>query len=397
MENNKVIYLDHAATTSVKPEVLDAMLPYFTEKYGNPSSIYSLGRENKKAIDDAREKVAQSLNAQPKEIFFTSGGSESDNWALKGIAFANQSKGKHIITTNIEHHAVLNTCKFLTKQGFEITYVPVDEKGRVHVEDIEKAIRPDTILISVMFANNEIGTIQPIKEIGRLAREKGIYFHTDAVQAIGNIKIDVSDMNIDLLSLSAHKFYGPKGVGALYIRDGVKIIPFIHGGEQERGKRASTENVAGIVGLGKAIELANKDIDTYNQKLLSLRDRTIKEILERIPYSRLNGDHDNRLPGNVNISFEFVEGESILLMLDMKGICASSGSACTSGSLDPSHVLLGIGLPAEVAHGSLRLTFGDENTDEDINYLLETLPSIIEKLRAMSPLFQSFIKNGRIQ
>ena len=397
MENNKVIYLDHAATTSVKPEVLDAMLPYFTEKYGNPSSIYSLGRENKKAIDDAREKVAKSLNAQPKEIFFTSGGSESDNWALKGIAFANQAKGKHIITTNIEHHAVLNTCKFLTKQGFEVTYVPVDEKGRVHVEDIEKAIRPDTILISVMFANNEIGTIQPIKEIGKLAREKGIYFHTDAVQAIGNIKIDVSDMNIDLLSLSAHKFYGPKGVGALYIRDGVKIIPFIHGGEQERGKRASTENVAGIVGLGKAIELANKDIDTYNQKLLSLRDRTIKKILERIPYSRLNGDHDNRLPGNVNISFEFVEGESILLMLDMKGICASSGSACTSGSLDPSHVLLGIGLPAEVAHGSLRLTFGDENTDEDIDYLLETLPSIIEKLRAMSPLFQSFIKNGRIQ
>ena len=396
MENNKVIYFDHAATTAVKPEVLEAMLPYFSEKYGNPSSIYSLGRENKKAIDDAREKVAKALNAQPKEIFFTSGGSESDNWALKGIAFANQNKGKHIITTTIEHHAILNTCKFLTKQGFEITYVPVDDKGLVHVEDIEKAIRPDTILISVMFANNEIGTIQPIKEIGALAKEKGIYFHTDAVQAIGNVPIDVNDMNIDLLSLSAHKFYGPKGVGVLFVRDGVKIIPFLHGGEQERGKRASTENVAGIVGLGKAIELANSDIEKYNEKLRRFRDRAIKEILEKIPYSRLNGDAEKRLAGNVNISFEFVEGESILLMLDMKGICASSGSACTSGSLDPSHVLLGIGLPAEVAHGSLRLTFGEENTDEDLEYLLETLPPIIERLRAMSPLYESFKQNGRI-
>jgi cysteine desulfurase len=394
--NNKIIYLDHAATTSVKPEVLDVMLPYFTEKYGNPSSIYSLGRENKKAIDDAREKVAKALNAQSKEIFFTSGGSESDNWALKGIAFANQAKGKHIITTNIEHHAVLNTCKFLAKQGFEITYVPVDKLGRVHVEDIEKAIRPDTILISVMFANNEIGTIQPIKEIGKLAREKGIFFHTDAVQAVGNLHIDVNDLNIDMLSLSAHKFYGPKGVGVLYIKDGVRIIPFMHGGEQERGKRASTENVAGIVGLGKAIELATGDIDKYNEKLLKLRDRTIKEILGKIPYSRLNGDQEGRLPGNVNISFEFIEGESILLMLDMKGICASSGSACTSGSLDPSHVLLGIGLPAEVAHGSLRLTFGEENTDADVDYLLETLPPIIDRLRAMSPLYESFTKNGRI-
>lgn len=397
MENNKTIYFDHAATTSVKPEVLEAMIPYFTERYGNPSSIYSLGRENKKTIDDAREKVAKALNAQPKEIFFTSGGSESDNWALKGIAFANQAKGKHIITTNIEHHAILNTCKFLVKQGFEVTYVPVDEKGLVHVEDIEKAIRPDTILISVMFANNEIGTIQPIKEIGKLAKEKGIYFHTDAVQAVGNIPIDVNDMNIDMLSLSAHKFYGPKGVGVLYIRDGVRILPFIHGGEQERGKRASTENVAGIVGLGKAIELATSNIDIYNKKLLQFRDRAIKEILEKIPYSRLNGDSNNRLPGNVNISFEFIEGESILLMLDMKGICASSGSACTSGSLDPSHVLLAIGLPHEIAHGSLRLTFGEENTQEDLDYLLETLPPIIERLRAMSPLYESFKKNGRIQ
>jgi len=392
----KNIYFDHAATTSVKPEVLETMLPYFTKKYGNPSSIYSLGRETKKAIDDTREKVAKALNALPKEIFFTSGGSESDNWAIKGFAFANEKKGKHIITTNIEHHAVLHTCKYLEKYGFEVTYVPVDNKGIVHVEDIEKAIRPDTILISVMFANNEIGTIQPIKEIGALAKGKGICLHTDAVQAIGNVPIDVKDMNIDMLSLSAHKFYGPKGVGVLYIRDGVRISPMIHGGAQERGKRAGTENVPGIVGLGEAIDLANENIDEYSIKLMNLRDRAIKEILEKIPYSRLNGDEKNRLPGNVNISFEFIEGESILLMLDMKGICASSGSACTSGSLDPSHVLLAIGLPHEIAHGSLRLTFGEENTDSDLDYLLETLPPIIEKLRAMSPLYDTFIKNGRI-
>jgi len=396
MELNKKIYLDHAATTPVKPEVLEAMLPYFTEKYGNPSSIYSLGRENRKAIEDAREKVAKALNALPKEIFFTSGGSESDNWAIKGVAYANQNNGKHIITTNIEHHAVLNTCKYLERQGFEVTYVPVKENGIVDVEDIKKAIRPDTILISVMFANNEIGTIQPVKEIGELARAKGIYFHTDAVQAIGNVHVDVKDQNIDLLSLSAHKFYGPKGVGVLYIKDGVRINSFIHGGEQERGKRASTENVASIVGLGKAIEIADANIDNYNEKLLKLRDRATKEILGKIPYSRLNGDPEKRLPGNVNISFEFVEGESILLSLDMKNICASSGSACTSGSLDPSHVLLAIGLPHEIAHGSLRLTFGEENTDSDIDYLLEVLPPIIEKLRAMSPLYDTFTKNGRI-
>ncbi len=397
MELNKKIYLDHAATTPVKPEVLEVMLPYFTEKYGNPSSIYSLGRENRKAIEDAREKVAKALNALPKEIFFTSGGSESDNWAIKGVAYANQTKGKHIITTNIEHHAVLNTYKYLERQGFEVTYVPVKENGIVDVEDIKQAIRPDTTLISVMFANNEIGTIQPIKEIGALAKEKEIYFHTDAVQAIGNIPVDVKAMNIDLLSLSAHKFYGPKGVGVLYIRDGVRIHSFIHGGEQERGKRASTENVAGIVGLGKAIEMANTNIDSYNEKLLKLRDRAIKEILEKVPYSRLNGDPRKRLPGNINISFEFVEGESILLSLDMKNICASSGSACTSGSLDPSHVLLAIGLPHEIAHGSLRLTFGEENTDSDIDYLVEVLPPIVEKLRAMSPLYESFKQNGRIQ
>ena len=397
MELNKKIYLDHAATTPVKQEVLAAMLPYFSERFGNPSSIYSLGRENRKAIEDAREKVAKALDALPKEIFFTSGGSESDNWAIKGVAYANQTKGKHVITTNIEHHAVLNTCRYLERQGFEVTYIPVKENGIVDVEEIKQAIRPDTILISVMFANNEIGTIQPIKEIGVLAKEKGIYFHTDAVQAIGNIPVDVKDMNIDLLSLSAHKFYGPKGVGVLYIRDGVRIHSFIHGGEQERGKRASTENVAGIVGLGKAVEMASANIDSYNEKLLKLRDRTISELLEKIPHSRLNGDSQKRLPGNVNISFEFVEGESILLSLDMKNICASSGSACTSGSLDPSHVLLAIGLPHEIAHGSLRLTFGEENTDSDIDYLVEVLPPIIEKLRAMSPLYESFKQNGRIQ
>ena len=389
MNPNKVIYLDHAATTPVKPEVLEAMLPYFTEKFGNPSSIYSLGRGNRKAIEESREKVAKALNAKSKEIFFTSGGSEADNWCIKGVAFANQDKGKHIITSNIEHHAVSHTTKYLERFGFEITYIPVDEKGLVHVEDIEKAIRPDTILISIMFANNEIGTVQPIEEIGKLARAKGIYFHTDAVQAVGNIHIDVEKMNIDILSLSAHKFYGPKGVGALYIRDGVKISPMIHGGAQERGKRASTENVPAIVGLGKAIEIATEGIDEYGRKLRELRDRVIKEVLEKIPYSRLNGDIENRLPGNANFSFEFVEGESILLSLDMKGICASSGSACTSGSLDPSHVLLAIGLPHEIAHGSLRLTFGEENTHEDIDTLMQVLPPIIERLRNMSPLYNS--------
>ena len=394
---NKIIYLDHAATTSVKPEVLEAMLPYFSEKYGNASSIYSIGRESKKIIDNSREKIAEILGAKPEEIYFTSGGSESDNWALRGTAYANKEKGKHIITSNIEHHAVLNTCKALEKEGFEVTYVPVDNRGIIHVEDIEKTIKPDTILISVMFANNEIGTIQPIKEIGKLAREKGIYFHTDAVQAIGNIPVNVEDMNIDMLSLSGHKFYGPKGVGVLYIKSGVKTLPFINGGHQERGKRAGTENIAGIVGIAKALEIADKNLDKYSKKISELRDRTLKEILKTIPYSRLNGDAENRLPGNANISFEFIEGESILLMLDMKGICASSGSACTSGSLDPSHVLLAIGLPHEIAHGSLRLTFGEDNTDEDVDYLLKELPQIVERLRSMSPLYESFKKNGRVQ
>lgn len=384
----KFIYMDHAATTAVKQEVLEAMLPYFTEKYGNASSIYSLGRESKKAIEDARDRVAAALGAQSKEIFFTGSGTEADNWAIKGVAYANKSKGNHIITTAIEHHAILHTCQYLESDGFEVTYLPVDENGLVSPEQVRNAIKPNTILITIMFANNEIGTIQPIAEIGKIAKEKKVYFHTDAVQAIGNVPINVEEMNIDLLSLSAHKFYGPKGIGALYIRKGTKIVSFLHGGAQERGRRASTENVAAIVGLGKAIEIASKNIEEYNQKLISLRDRTIKEITAKIPFVKLNGDRYKRLPGNVNFSFEFIEGESLLLMLDMKGIAASSGSACTSGSLDPSHVLLAIGLPHEIAHGSLRLTFGEENTQQDIDYLMEVLPVIVQRLREMSPLYE---------
>ncbi len=386
--NNKFIYFDHASTTAVKPQVLEAMLPYFTEKYGNASTIYSLGQESKKAIDEAREKVALALGANPQEIFFTGSGSESDNWAIKGIAYANREKGKHIITTAIEHHAILHSCQFLEKEGFEVTYIPVDKDGLVDPGQVESAIRPDTVLISVMFANNEIGTIQPIDEIGKIAREKGVYFHTDAVQAIGNVHINVKDMNIDLLSISGHKFYGPKGIGCLYVRKGTKITSFMHGGAQERGKRASTENIPGIVGLGKAIEIASANIDAYNAKLVELRDRTISEIIKTIPYAKLNGHRNQRLPGNVNISFEYIEGESLLLLLNKNGIAASSGSACTSGSLDASHVLLAIGLPHEIAHGSLRLSLGDENTQEDIDYLLEVLPPIVEKLREMSPLFE---------
>ena len=381
------IYLDHSATTKLKKEVLDTILPFLTEQYGNPSTIYTLGREAKKAIDSAREQVAKAINAQPNEIYFTSSGTESDNWAIKGVAYANKQKGKHIITSNIEHHAVLHTCEFLEKEGLEITYVPVDNEGILDLEQLKKAIRPDTILISVMLANNEIGTIQPIKEISQLAKEHGIYLHTDAVQAIGSIPVDVNDLGVDLLSLSGHKIYGPKGVGVLYVKTGTKISPFIHGGGQERGKRAGTENVANIVGIGKAIELATQDIQTHSSHLQELRDMTIEEILKAIPHSRLNGHKEKRLPGNVNISFEYIEGESILLMLDSKGVCASSGSACTSGSLDPSHVLLAIGLPHEIAHGSLRLTFGEENTKDDVKYLLEVLPPIIERLRAMSPLY----------
>jgi len=391
---NRIIYLDHAATTYVKPEVFEAMKPYFCEHFGNASSIYSLGRESKKAIEEAREKVAKALGAEPREIYFTSSGSEADNWALKGVAAANKKKGNHIITSAIEHPAIMNTCKYLQGEGFEVTYLPVDSDGMVSLEDLKNAVKDTTILISIMFANNEIGTIQPIQEIGAFAREKGILFHTDAVQAIGNVAIDVQKMNIDLLSLSGHKFYGPKGIGALYIRKGVKISSFIHGGAQERGKRASTENLPGIVGLGKAIELATENMEAYNKKLLELRERTIEGLMSRIPYIRLNGHRTNRLPGNVNMSFEFIEGESLLLMLDMIGVCGSSGSACSSGSLDPSHVLMAIGLPHEIAHGSLRLTFGEENTQEDVDFILEEIPKIVSRLRDMSPLYEA-VKNKK--
>lgn len=378
--------MDNSATTRISSEVLDSMMPYLTTGYGNPSSIYSIGRESRKAIESAREQVAKALNCDTNEIYFTSGGSESDNWAIKGVAFANENKGKHIITTSIEHHAVLHTCKYLEKYGFEITYLPVKSNGIIDINDLKKAIRKDTILISIMYANNEIGSIQPIKEIGEIAKENNIYFHTDAVQAIGNIPINLKELNIDLLSLSAHKFHGPKGVGVLYIKKGVNISNMIHGGGQEKNMRAGTENVAGIVGLGKAIELATIDIEKKSKYLITLRERLIKGIMESIPDTILNGDPINRLPGNVNVCFKYIEGESILLMLDMKGICASSGSACTSGSLNPSHVLLAIGLPHEIAHGSLRLTLSEENTQEEIEYVLETLPPIIQNLRNMSPL-----------
>lgn len=381
------IYLDHAATTYTKPEVLEEMLPYFTKAYGNPSSVHSFGREARRALDKARKRTAEALKADPVEIYFTSGGSEADNWAIKGVALANKNKGDHIITTSIEHPAVLDTCRYLEKEGFKVTYLTVDQYGMVSVKDVEKAITDKTILISVMMANNEIGTIQPIKEIGQIAKEHKVYFHTDAVQAIGSIPIDVNDLNVDLLSLSAHKFYGPNGVGALYIRKGVKIGPYIHGGAQERNKRAGTENLAGIIGLGKAIELAVENMEKNNKKLIGMRDRLIKEIMSKVEYTRLNGHPEKRLPGNVNLSFEFIEGEALLLSLDLKGIAGSSGSACTSGSLDPSHVLLAIGLSHEIAHGSLRLTLGDDNTDQEIDYVIEVLPEIVNRLREMSPLF----------
>ncbi len=392
---DKLIYFDNAATTPVRKEVLDTILPYFSEHYGNASSVYSIARESKKAIDKAREQVANALGAEPAEIFFTAGGSESDNWALKGIAESMSSKGKHIITSVIEHHAILHTCEYLESKGFEVTYLPVDEYGKVRIEDLKAAIRPDTILISIMFANNEIGTIEPIAEIGKIAKEKGIYFHTDAVQAVGHVKIDVKEMNIDMLSLSGHKLGAPKGIGALYIRKGVKLKSFIHGGAQERGRRAGTENVPGIVGLGKAIEIAVNEMDEVTPKLIKMRDKLITELTSKISHTKLNGHPVDRLPGNVNLSFEFIEGESMLLFLDMNGICASSGSACTSGSLDPSHVLLSIGLPHEKAHGSLRLTLGHMNTEEEVDYIIEKLPPIVQRLRDMSPLYEEYIKNNK--
>lgn len=383
---NKIIYMDNAATTKVHPNVLKAMLPYLKQNYGNPSSIYALGQESRKAIETARRQVAKALGANSDEIFFTSGGSESDNWVIKGIAFANQDRGKHIITTNMEHHAVLHTCKYLEKYGFEITYLPVRQNGIIDIKDLKKAIRKDTILVSVMYANNEIGTVQPIEEIGKITKEKGIYFHTDAVQAIGNIPIDVKKSNIDLLSISGHKFNAPKGVGALYIRKGTKILNMIHGGGQEKNMRAGTENVASIVGMGKAIDLATENIEKKNRYIKELREYLIDNILKNIPDTILNGDREKRLAGNINLCFKYIEGESILLMLDSLGICASSGSACTSGSLEPSHVLLALGLPHEIAHGSLRLTLSKENTQEEIDYVLSVLPDIVKKLRSMSPL-----------
>lgn len=391
---DKIIYLDHAATTKCAPEAVQAMLPYFTEYYGNASTIYQLGAQSKKAIQNTRSKIAESLHADSSEIYFTAGGSESDNWALVATAEAYASKGKHIITSKIEHHAILHTCEYLEKRGFQITYVDVDANGIVKLDELEKAIRPDTILISIMFANNEIGTIQPIEEIGRIAKEKGILFHTDAVQAYGHVPIDVEALHIDMLSASGHKLNGPKGIGFLYIRKGVKIRSFVHGGAQERGRRAGTENVPGIVGLGVAIEKAFSGMEELIQKETKMRDYLIERIEKEIPYCRLNGDRVKRLPGNVNFSFEFIEGESLLIMLDMKKICASSGSACTSGSLDPSHVLLAIGLPHEIAHGSLRLTLDHENTIEEMDYVVDAVREIVEKLRAMSPLYEDFIKKN---
>lgn len=391
---NKPIYMDYAATTYTKPEVLEEMIPYFTTFYGNPSSIYSISRETKKALDKARMRVAKAINADPAEIYFTGGGSEADNWAIKGIAFAHQNKGNHIITTKIEHHAVLHACEYLEKNGFEVTYLDVDDEGVIRLEDLKNAIKENTILVTIMMANNEIGSIQPVKEIGEICRERKIFFHTDAVQAVGHIPVDVKEMNIDLLSLAAHKFYGPKGVGALYIKKGIKIHNLVHGGGQERNRRAGTENVAGIVGLGKAIELAVDNLAEHNERLTILRNKLIDGLLQ-IPHSRLNGPKgENRLPGNANICFRFIEGESVLLMLDAMGICASSGSACTSGSLDPSHVLLAIGLPHEIAHGSLRLSIGDGTTEEEVDYVLKTVPSIVQRLRDMSPLYDDYMNKG---
>jgi cysteine desulfurase len=388
----KKIYLDNAATTKTRPEVVEAMLPYFTELYGNPSSVYEFAGQNKKAVDEARSTIANALGAENNEIYFTASGTEADNWALKAVIDAYASKGNHIITSKIEHHAILHTCEYLEKHGAEVTYVDVDENGIIKLDQLEKAIRPTTVLISVMFANNEIGTIQPIKEIGAIAKKHNILFHTDAVQAFCQLPIDVNEMNIDMLSASAHKLNGPKGIGFLYIRKGVKIRSFIHGGGQERQRRAGTENVPGIVGFGKAVEIARATMKERTEKEIKLRDLLMKRVLEEIPFVRVNGDKVRRLPNNANFSFQFIEGESLLIMLDMNNICGSSGSACTSGSLDPSHVLLAIGLPHEIAHGSLRLTLNDEITEDEINYTVDKIKEIVEKLRKMSPLYEDFVK-----
>lgn len=389
------IYFDNAATTPVRKEVVDAMLPYFTENFGNPSSVYQIAQANKKAVDDSRELIAKTLGAQANEIFFTSGGSEADNWALKGIAAAHKNKGNHIITSKVEHHAILHTCEYLEKNGYEVTYLDVDEHGMVRPEDVEAAIKDSTILISIMYANNEIGTINPIKEIGEIAKAHKITFHTDAVQAVGQVRIDVKEQNIDLLSLSGHKINGPKGIGVLYIRRGLKIENLIHGGGQERGRRAGTENVPGIVGLAKAMEIAYTDFDAKIEKMTALRDKLIKGLTEKIPYTRLNGHPTMRLANNANIGVEYVEGESLLLLLDMNGISGSSGSACTSGSLDPSHVLLAMGIPHEKAHGSIRFTLGTQNTEEEIDKVIETMPMIVQRMRDMSPLWEEVVKNNK--
>lgn len=392
---SKLIYMDNAATTAVKPEVFEKMKPYFMENYSNPSSVYSFAGEAKKAVDDARDIIAGALNAKAAEIYFTGGGSEADNWAIKATAEAYKNKGKHIITSAIEHHAVLHTCGWLERHGYEVTYLPVDENGIVSPEKVEEAIRPDTILISIMFANNEIGTIEPIKEIGEIAKKHGVLFHTDAVQAFGHVPIDVQEMHIDMLSASGHKFHGPKGIGFMYMRNGLKLGSFIHGGAQERSRRAGTHNVPGIVGMGEAARIAMEQLEANAVKETEVRDYLIARVEKEIPYIKVNGHRENRLPNNINICFRFIEGESLLIMLDQKGICASSGSACTSGSLDPSHVLLAIGLPHEIAHGSLRLTISEDTTKEDADFVVDNLKSIVERLRSMSPLYEDFVKENK--
>ena len=391
----KRIYMDNGATTRVTEPVFEAMQPYFCEIYGNPSSAHNFGYVSRHAIDAAREQVARAINADVNEIYFTGCGTESDNWAVRGAAYENVKKGRHIITTAIEHHAILHTCAQLEKEGFEVTYLPVDEYGFVTPEQLDAAIRPDTTLVSIMTANNEIGTIEPIAELAAVCKKRGVLFHTDAVQAIGSVKIDVKAMQIDMLSMSGHKFHAPKGIGVLYIRKGVRLQQFMNGGAQERNRRAGTENLASIVGIGKAIELATADIDAHNEKLSAIRDHMIERILKEIPYTRLNGHPTTRLPGNVNVCFRFIEGESLLMLLDAKGIAGSSGSACTSGSLDPSHVLLAIGLPHEIAHGSLRLSLSEENTMEEADYVVDALVEIVSRLRSMSPLYDDFIKENK--